>query len=67
MALITVFLVSKFIFLIKEDPDYWLFARTNKAYMKYWDFLEKTQPRHNTAIIKFNKKRKGSPNNKRAR
>jgi hypothetical protein len=60
MAIIIVFLVREFIFLIQKDPDYWLFTRTNQAYMKYWNYLENAQPKQNTAIIQSNGKRKKS-------
>ncbi len=46
------YLIYHFIVLIRKDPDYWLFARNNAAYMKYWNFLERSQPKENTPLIK---------------
>jgi hypothetical protein len=45
-------LVYEFFKLIKEDPDYWLIARNNQAFMKIWNFLERVQPKKNTSILK---------------
>ena len=57
MLTFIVVLVYKFIILIKEDPDYWLIARTNKEYMKHWNHLEKMQPEQNTPLLKITKKK----------
>jgi len=52
MFTIISFLTYQFITLVKKDPDYWLFARNNEKYMKYWNFLERSQPKENTPLIK---------------
>ena len=53
MFVIISYLTYQFIILIKKDPDYWLFARDNAKYMKYWNFLEKSQPKENSPLMKF--------------
>ena len=57
MFTLIIVLVYKFIILIKEDPDYWLIARTNREYMKHWNHLEKMHPEQNNPILKFTKKK----------
>ena len=52
MFMIIGYLTYQFIILIKKDPDYWLFARNNQKYMSYWNFLERSQPKENTSLIK---------------
>jgi len=56
MTIIIIFLLREFFFLVRKNPDYWLFARTNQAYIKYWNLLEKVQPNQNTSILQFKKK-----------
>ena len=57
LAVISVFLMREFIVQMKKDPAYWVFVRTRTEYIKYWGFLEKTQPKQNTAILSFKRKR----------
>ena len=52
MFTIISYLTYQFIILVKKDPDYWLFARNNEKYMEYWNFLERSQPKENTPLIK---------------
>ena len=51
MFLIIGVLVFEFIKLIREDPDYWLIARDNQAFMKIWNFLEKAEPEKNKSLL----------------
>ena len=51
MFLIIGVLVFEFIKLIREDPDYWLIARDNQAFMKIWNFLERVQPEKNKSLL----------------
>lgn len=63
MVTVIMGLVYQFIKYIKQDPDFWLAARTNREYIKHWDHLEKMQPKTNKPILDLERKKSTSRDN----